>query len=109
MIRRYTHERLNEEVRFIAGYYVPEEETRLDYNGREVLYIVGHAQIDNSCCGVAGCRYALVPGYVAEWKTETDEAGRPVSEVEVIANEGSKRDIAGILQEKEMVSQVEFW
>ena len=107
--RIYTHEELNKEVRFIAGYYLLEEEKRLNYGEREVLYVIGHAAIDNSCCGVGGCRYALIPGYVVAWKNETNETGNPVSEVETIVDEDSKTELARILKEKEAITQIEFW
>ncbi|MEW6613888.1 MAG: hypothetical protein AB1401_00225 [Thermodesulfobacteriota bacterium] len=109
MRRIYTHEELNKEVRFIAGYYLLEEEKRLNYGEREVLYVIGHAAIDNSCCGVSGCRYALIPGYLVAWKKKTDEAGKSLSEVETIVDESSKTELARILKEKEAVTQVEFW
>jgi len=109
VIERYTHEGLNEEIRSIAGYYLFEEEKRLYYNKREVLYIVGFGAIDNSCCGAGGCRFALIPGYVVGWKTETDEDGRSVSEVETIVDKDSRAEIFRMIQENETVGQVEFW
>ncbi|MFH1625859.1 MAG: hypothetical protein ABID54_12005 [Pseudomonadota bacterium] len=109
MIRKYSHEELNREVRSIAGYYVPLEEKKLTYKGREVLYVIGQAAIDNSCCGTGGCRYALIPGYLVEWKNATDDAGNPVSEVETVADEDSKTELARILNEKEAITQIDFW
>ncbi|MDY7032667.1 MAG: hypothetical protein SVY10_12270 [Thermodesulfobacteriota bacterium] len=109
MIREYIHEELNEEVTFIAGYYIPEDEKKLGYNGREVLYILGHAAVDNSCCGVGGCRYALVPGYLIGWKSKTCDSGKPISEVETISDEDSRRELTRILKEKEIITQIQFW
>lgn len=108
-MRTYTHEELNKEVRSIGGYYIPEEEKRLKYSGREVFYVIGHGVIDNSCCGVGGCRYALIPGYVVAWKNKADETGNLVSEVETIVDKDSKTELAGILKEKETITQIEFW
>ncbi len=88
---------------------MPEEEKTLNHSGRQVLYVVGRAEIDNSCCGVAGCRYVIVPGYVVVWKNGMDETGRPLSEVEPIVDEDSRRKITNILQEKEIVTQIDFW
>jgi len=107
-MKKYIHEELNQEVRSIAGYYLLEKEERLIYNGREIFYVLVCGVIDNSCCGVGGCRYASVPGYVVEWKNKTDEAGRAVSQVETITDDGSKAEIFGIIQKKETVDQVEF-
>ena len=109
MIRTYTHGSLNKEVRFVAGYYLLEEEKTLQYKGQEVLYVIGHAVIDNSCCGVGGCRYALVPGYLVEWKKNTDKNGDPVSNVEIISDKASKAELAATIQKNEPVTQVEFW
>ena len=109
MIRKYTHEELNMEVQSIAGYYMVEKEESIDYKGRKVLYTVVSGAIDNSCCGVGGWRYASVQGHVVGWKNKADEAGRSMTEVETIVEEDSKREIAGILKDKETVAQVEFW
>ena len=80
MPREYTHSELNKEVYSIAGYYIPQKEVKLEYNDREVLYVVGLGVIDSSCCGVGGCRYALVPGYLVSWKNKTNGDGLPVSD-----------------------------
>ena len=109
MIERYTHEDLHNEVRSISGYYMLEEEKRLDYNGRDVLYIVGFGAVDNSCCGIGGCRFALIPGFLVAWKTRTDENGRSVSEVETIEDEKARGEISRMIKENETVGQVEFW
>ena len=109
LFRDYTHEKLKEEVRFIAGYYLPEEEKRFSYNGREVLYIIGFGAIDNSCCGTGGCRYALVPGYILKWKDRTNEDGRPISEIETIKDEDSRAEITGIIRGQETITQIDFW
>jgi hypothetical protein len=53
MIREYTHE-LNREVRSISGGYELEREEKFDMHGKEVLYVVGNAVVDSSCCGVGG-------------------------------------------------------
>jgi hypothetical protein len=105
----YTHLKTNEDVVCIAGYYTPIKEARLKYNDREVLYVVGQAVIEASCCGVGRWGYALVPGYVVSWQNQTNEAGLPVSEVEPISDKTERDDISRTLKELEPVSQVEFW
>jgi hypothetical protein len=107
MIKEYTHE-LNREIRSISGGYELETEGKLQIDGREVLYVVGNAVVDSSCCGVGGCRYALVPGYVRQFKTRQNEKGLWVSEVEPIVNKAICREITRILKEKEIVQQVQF-
>jgi len=107
MIREYTHE-LNREVRSISGGYEFEKEGSLQIDGREVLYVVGNAVVDSSCCGAGGCRYALVPGYVKKFKTRQDEQGLWISEVEPIIDRAIRQEITRVLEEKEIVQQVQF-
>lgn len=64
MVYEYIHDKLDEEIDALAGHFVFEKEVRLPYQGKEVLYLVGYAVIDKSCCGPGGCGYALVPGYI---------------------------------------------
>ena len=108
-ILEYTHSKLNEDSYAIAGYYSLEKEVRLKYNNREVLYVVGQAVIESSCCGTGGCRYALVPGYIVNWQNRTNEADLPVSEVEPISDKEQQKNITRIIKEAEVVSQVDFW
>ncbi len=108
MIREYTHE-LQKEVRSISGGYTLEKEERIEVDGREVLYVVGSALADSSCCGYWACRYALVPGYVVNWKFSRDEKGVPVSIVEGIVDEKVRRQVVEFLETTEGVSQVQFW
>ena len=106
---KYTHLELNNDITCMAGYYTPQKEVRLKYNGREVLYIVGRAVIESSCCGIGDWGYALVPGYIVSWQVERNEAGLPVSEVEPVSDEAARADIRGIIRETEGISQTEFW
>lgn len=105
---KYTHLTLNEENCSFAGYYEPQKEVRLNYNGREVLYVVGQAVIESSCCGAGGWSYIMVPGYIRRWQKETDNSGLSVSEVEPITDEEARRNISRIIAEREGISQVEF-
>ena len=107
MIREYTHE-IGREVRSISGGYEFEREGNLQIDGRKVLYVVGNAVVDSSCCGVGGCRYALVPGYVRQFKTRQDEQGLWISEVEPIIDMATRQEITRVLKEKEIVQQVQF-
>jgi hypothetical protein len=104
----YTHAKLNDEVHSISGYYCPRIENRLSYNGKEVLYVVGQATVDNSCCANGCWEYALVPGYILHWQSGTDEAGQPVSEVEPIRDSETKAAISQIIKDSAGVHQVDF-
>ena len=108
MRKEYTHEELGREIESISGHYMMEEEVRIPFEARELLYILGYGIIDSSCCGEGGCRYALVPGYIVEWKTASDEAGRKISEVEPVREE-ARREIERMIKNKESVQQVNFW
>jgi hypothetical protein len=105
----YIHRPLGEEVRAIGGGYTLEKEMRLPHADREVLVILGHAFIDSSCCGVSGCRYAFVPGYLQGWRDGKSEDGLPVSTVEPIRDQVEQRVIEETVREKELIHSIEFW
>ena len=106
---KYTHTKLEEDVICPAGYYTPLKEARLKYNNREILYMVGHAVLESSCCGSARGTYVTVPGYIVNWQSMTNEAGLPVSEVEPISDEATRENIRRIIKEAESISQINFW
>ena len=87
-------------MRAIGGSYTLEKEMKLLHADREVLVVLGHAFIDSSCCGVAGCRYAFVPGYLQGWHDRSSEDGLPVSTVSRFeirpSNEPSRRQSGGM-------------
>ena len=105
----YTHTKLEEDLYCPAGYYTPLKEVRLKYNHREVLYVVGHAAMESSCCGIGSWAYALVPGYIVNWQNTTNEASLPVSEVEPISDKAMRENIRQIIEEAESISRIEFW
>jgi hypothetical protein len=108
VIRRYVHQELNQEITAIGGHYALTKEVRLPFRGREVLYLVGCAVVDTSCCGAGGCAYALVPGFILEWRSQTDGDGLAVSQVEPIRDEAIQREIGRLIEEAEPVHQVTF-
>jgi len=114
-ILKYTHLPLGTEVESFAGYYRPEKEVRLEYNGREVLYVVGYVAVEATCgpaggdaCRAASYRYAMVQGYLLEWQNETNESNLPVSAIEQISDQDTVNRIKQIILDKEHVSQVQF-
>ena len=106
---KYTHENLEEAVICPHGYYTPLKEARLEYNNREVLYMVGYAVMESTCCGSTKGKYVIVPGYVVRWQGTTNDDGLPVSEVEPISNEEVRKNIRQTIREAESISQIEFW
>jgi len=105
----YTHVDLNQEVRSIGGRYTLTKEGRLPFNEQEILYVIGAAMFDTTCCGYGGCNYAMVQGFIKEWKSRQDEEGRHVSRVELIMDEKIKDEIKAIINKQENVSQVNFY
>jgi hypothetical protein len=108
VVREYVHQKLNQEVDAIGGRYILLKEVRLPFHGREVLYVVGGAIVDTSCCGVGGCAYVLVPGFVLDWKYKRNGGGQTVSRVEPIRDEIIQVRIRRLIGQAEAVHQVDF-
>jgi hypothetical protein len=108
VIQEYVHQELNQEVTAIGGYYLLVKEVRLPFHGREVLYLVGHAAFDTTCCGTGGCAYALVPGFIAKWEYRTNEEGLAVSQVEPIHDGNIQEQVRRLIDQREMVHQFRF-
>ena len=107
-MKEFIHPVLNEPVTAIGGSYILTARFRVAFDGNDLLYFTGVGIIDRSCCGVGGCAYALVPGFVAEWQYTTDDAGRPVSRVRPIESESVRQRITGMIQREHAVQQVTF-
>ena len=105
----FTHLPLGEEVEAQAGHLTAEKELRLPFKDREVLVILGSAVWDRSCCGVGGCRYATVPGWLLAYKSRVGGQGQSQSEVEPIAGEADRKAIQKQIEALEVVQQVNFW
>ena len=73
-----------------------------------MLYLVGYAVVDNSCCGVGGMAYALVPGFVLDWKSKTNDDGLAISLVEPVDDPTTQSRHPAIDQGKEVVHQIRF-
>ena len=107
-IQEFVHPKLGQEITAIGGHYVFGQEVRLPYAGREILYFVGYAVLDSTCCGVGGTAYVLVAGYVGQWKYRQNRNGLPVSRVAPIQSRIDRQQIRNRIQKKEMVYQVTF-
>ena len=105
----YIHQELNQAVTAIGGHYVLVKEIRLPFHGRQILYLVGHAAFDTTCCGAGGCAYALVPGFVLQWQYTTNEDGLVTSLVEPIRDKSVQEQLQRLIEQKEVVGQVSFW
>ncbi len=108
-VREYTHLEPGLEVEGLSGHYTVDKEIKLEVGEREVLIILGSAMWDKSCCGIGGCRFATIPGYIVDYKARTNNAGEPVSDVEVIDDEVLQKQIKKQIEASEYVQQVNFW
>lgn len=104
----FVHPELGREITAIGGHYVFGKEIRWPYKDREILYFVGYAVLDSTCCGVGGTAYVLVAGYVEQWKYRKNFEGLPVSRVAPVLARIDRRQIRNLIQKKEMVYQVTF-
>lgn len=93
----FTHPRLGHEVESIAGVYAYTEEKRLQIDGREVLYFVGYSVTNKSCCGVGGCMFATVAGFVQTYAVKQDE-DTIISEVEPITDATTRKHIERLIK-----------
>ena len=108
VLKDYIHPVLNEEIRTISGHYILSRENRLPFNDRQVLYFIGCAVVDSSCCGTGGCAYALVPGYIRQWKYKLNAGNLAVTQVELIRDKDDRHALGLLIKEKEGVQQVNF-
>lgn len=104
----YVHRPLGETIQAIGGSYRLVREGLLSWGSSEVLYLVGHALFDSSCCGVGGCGYAVVQGVVRRLRDRTSADGLPLSEVELVVDEADRQRLTTLLVERERVQQVRF-
>ncbi|MBN1881623.1 MAG: hypothetical protein JW885_05570 [Deltaproteobacteria bacterium] len=109
MPKDYVHQDMNEEVTAISGHYTNEKEDTVTINGKEVLYILGHAVVDTSCCGMGGGRFALIPGYLLKHHYRTDDDGKNVSQVEPIEDDWDiKKEIIHQIEQRESYCNIRF-
>jgi len=104
----FTHPQLGREVTAIGGHYVFGKEIRMPFRSREILYFVGYAVLDSTCCGVGGVAYVLVAGFLRQWKSKKNQDECFVSQIETIADQTIQKEVRNAIQKKEMVYQVTF-
>jgi hypothetical protein len=109
MIIEFTHPELGQEVQTFTGYYIPIEEHIIPYNEREVIYILGHACIEASCCGPARWSYIQVLGFLVRKHIRGGKGTSPVSEIEIIKGEEDRDTIRQSLMKKYPNARIEIW
>lgn len=95
---------------FINGSYDLGEVKQMTIGEREILYRVGSASLDNSCCGNYGCGFGLVIGQrVGEVRAAT--ATEPaISRVQTITPDTQDADvIRETLMKNEALGVVNFY
>jgi hypothetical protein len=103
------------EVQAPWGYYQALGEGSLEYAGKRVVYTLGSACIEASCCGKGSWDYARVEGYEVEGGCAPvsggDAGGGPGSsplEIDTIEASQDKAAIAKLLLQKHPGVRVEF-
>lgn len=104
----YVHSKPWEQYIAAAGSYTIEAERRVEFEGRDLLYVKAHGVFDSTCCGVGGCGYVFVPGFILSWKSTVNDEGKEVSEVEPITDDVLRQRLTEKLAELESVNQVSF-
>ena len=105
----YVHQELGQEIQSISGTYTPLKELMLEHDSRDVLSVIGSSVVDTACCGSGSFVYATVPGYVLDWKEQTNKSGLPVSKIEPITDKMARRKVSEMLRETESIYNVNFW
>lgn len=103
----FRHPRIGEEIEAIGGHYLFTKEEIFDHPSGPILYMVGCAVTDRSCCGAAGCGYAVVAGYVVSLGHAGQKNNAPVSILNPIPPEHHE-PIAREIRHREGVGQVQF-
>jgi hypothetical protein len=106
----YSHSDIGTEVQAPWGYYQALEEGHLAYSGRQVLYTLGSACIEASCCGKGSWSYARVEGYLVEGGSTRDPGdpdARPV-EIDTVEDSGERAEIAKLVVERHPGVRAEF-
>ena len=105
---RYLSEELGTEVATPSGYYQPLEEGYVDHQGRRLLYTVGSACVEASCCGVGDWRYIRVEGYLVNDACSGGGNEERGMEIETVEDENERAAISKLLEDKHPGTRIEF-
>ncbi len=104
----YEH-RVPQRVEYVNGSYHLHCIKQLQVQEREILYCLGDAELDNSCCGLIGISYALVVGEIVAQTVRKTPDGNSVSLIRQIQDMPLERSIRAALLERENISDVNFY
>jgi len=85
--KEYSHPELNIQITAIGGSYILIKEAQMQFDGETILYLIGSAIFDTTCCG---------------------PEGRPVSMISPILQQNMQEKIKKFIFKKEPVHQVNF-
>lgn len=102
---------VGDRVEYVNGAYQLTAVKTRSIAGRDILYCLGEALLDNSCCGATGLAYALVIGELVGDQAPLTRLGRVVSRVNMIADTDTDAEAAirATLLQIEPVSTVNFY
>ena len=104
----FVHPVINREITSISGMYMYQQEVRVPFGRRELLYLTGYYIVDRSCCGTGGCVFAAVPGFIEKWHYRHTDDGSPVSSVESIDDPETRAQVISLIRRKEISQQFNF-
>ena len=94
---------------FVNGAYELGEVRHVSIDGHDILYRIGTASLDNSCCGNYGCSYVLVIGERLEGRAAAGGAQESSLVREISADEALANATRSALIEREAVGSVNFY
>ena len=104
----FTHPTLDDPVTAIGGHYVMTGEQQIEYQDERLLVFTGHAIFDTTCCGLGGCAYVLVAGFLKGYRCARDDAGRWMSKVRPVADGRLQTRVQAVVSARLAVQQVQF-
>ena len=106
----YIPESLGTEIEAPSGYYTPVEERFIDLDGKRLLYVLGSACIETSCCGTGSWSYARVEGYVVGQHTadRAQDEREEAIEIETVEDAAERSAIGTLLLERHPGARMEF-
>ena len=95
---------------FVNGGYELGEVKQMTIGGRDILYRVGSAMLDNSCCGNFGCGFGLVIGERIGDVRAATASEAAVSQVRELSSDAPDAEtIRNTLMQHEALGVVNFY
>lgn len=103
---RYVHLPEDEDIGPPSRTYRAYEKV-VEYNGREVLYLIAETSGVTFCDGSYASLIETVhiKGYITRWKYEFNERGEAISEIEPIEDQETQQEIRKILKRSPCIKE----